>query len=1651
MNGTSFTRFGRSGMFSVFFLILTFGITASLRSQGATGCACKGTVQVSLDDNCQAVITPDMLLAGTNDCSPGSVTIMATPTGQPIPGSPVIGSAWVGKTLYGKVTYGLNSCWTVINVEDKIAPYWEYEQLADFVTICPAVDGLIPSAYDNCSIPTVYQISEVVTVNNCNNPSLFAGPDTLKLIVRKFLAVDKSGNVSKDTCEIRIWVTALDSDNLIGVPNVVLKCDEDYARLENGNPSPVDIIQGGKTYKGSGVPLLFPWMPATSGAGSTAINPLNGNLTLVGGTDTNTSPGIGAQLCIRVAQSGTISFNWNANMAGAIPPAGNYSSDHARYSVNGIFTNLTTGGVGSGATPQSGATSVAVFPGDEFCFEVRTNNLERWTVLNISNLSGPIPAAIPLNPQQITSCNIFVYYSDTKFPSIKCVTKILRKWTILEWSCDSKLTEFYQIIEIVDDKGPVITGLKDDFATTGGHACEALYRLQKPTLRDNCSQNLTYDVTYPGGFFKGLKVSDSDRFVRLPYGHNEIIYTAFDDCHNQTLDTIHVYVEDNTPPVAICDEWTTVGLTTDGKAWVPATSFDDGSYDECDLAKLVVRRMTTPRCIQPCKTPEIPGFKLLDIINGRHYYISNHAVRPSIALKTAKALENYVVTYNNVTERNAIRDVVTAWYGSIEFTIGYTDLKEKGSFVWEATSTYAPSITSALKKYVIHSNDGNLYNVDDYNEYRYVIEVEDPCGFAAYTEFCCDDIGSDQMVRFRAIDKSGNWNECMVRAVIQDKLPPSIVCPPHVTVSCRDYFDVAKLTHHFGTATGFDNCENPEMKTDSIINLNSCRIGTITRNFTVTDRGGRQARCSQHIVVTYDDNNRFAMTLNRWPVDVTISNGCADPTSDAFKPAVTGTPNLTADNICSLVGATYEDQIFYFNNDSGDACFKILRHWSVIDWCQELYTNGGLSYAQWNHTQVIKVHDREKPVITSSCEPKSVCTYDPTCTSGFIELFATAEDEECTTILRWSYRIDAFNNGSFDAGLSNSGLGNTAVASGTYPIGNHRIVWHFEDRCGNLTKCEQLFSIVDCKDPTPVCVPLSTALMADPDGTGPALAMVELWAIDFDRKSYKSCNANEVLLFTFDEVPMQVTNKTVFGQTININTKHYFDRTGGLLRWQSAAYPAGSAERAIVDKYNRGEENTVGSGRIQLWDPATRSSATVWSSNDLGPQNSSRDVNINMTVWDEGFRSDFCMTSLKLICNTCGGGQQGNRVAGNVGTETGEMVEEVSVTVSAGIVEFPKSMMTSENGLYEFMLPATNDFTVQASKDTDYLNGVSTLDLVFIQRHILGLQKLDSPYKIIASDANNDGKITAADLTELRKLILGNVMELPENSSWRFPLANQTMDNNNPFPFAEQYTFMDLSSDMDNQNFIAVKIGDVNGTAKVNALDNNVEQRTNRSLMLTTDNSAFKAGEMVNIPFNVAENTSVSGLQFTISFNAEMFDVSELTSDLIALNDNNFGFRRLSDGLIAVSWNKDAAVTFNAGAELMNIRMFAKSSGVIDGNIRISSEMLRAEAYDQNADIMQVQLRTGSKSVAENVVLYQNTPNPFKAVTTIGFELPEAMNATVTIYDVTGKMVRVFNNNFAKGYNSIEVNSNELGSAGVLYYTLEARDFKATRKMVIIE
>ena len=97
----------------------------------------------------------------------------------------------------------------------------------------------------------------------------------------------------------------------------------------------------------------------------------------------------------------------------------------------------------------------------------------------------------------------------------------------------------------------------------------------------------------------------------------------------------------------------------------------------------------------------------------------------------------------------------------------------------------------------------------------------------------------------------------------------------------------------------------------------------------------------------------------------------------------------------------------------------------------------------------------------------------------------------------------------------------------------------------------------------------------------------------------------------------------------------------------------------------------------------------------------------------------------------------------------------------------------------------------------------------------------------------------------------------------------------------------------------------------------------------------------------------------------------------------------------------------------------------------------------------------------QETVLLPNYPNPFNPETWIPYHLAEDADATLTIYDMSGQMVRKFGlgyqaaGKYQNRSRAIYWNGkNEFGeqvASGVYFYHLSAGDYSATRKMVILK
>jgi len=83
--------------------------------------------------------------------------------------------------------------------------------------------------------------------------------------------------------------------------------------------------------------------------------------------------------------------------------------------------------------------------------------------------------------------------------------------------------------------------------------------------------------------------------------------------------------------------------------------------------------------------------------------------------------------------------------------------------------------------------------------------------------------------------------------------------------------------------------------------------------------------------------------------------------------------------------------------------------------------------------------------------------------------------------------------------------------------------------------------------------------------------------------------------------------------------------------------------------------------------------------------------------------------------------------------------------------------------------------------------------------------------------------------------------------------------------------------------------------------------------------------------------------------------------------------------------------------------------------------------------------------------LSQNFPNPFNPMTTITFNLPVASHVTLEIYNVIGQNVAtVVDGLHDAGSHSYEWGGSAL-SSGVYFYRLDAEDYTATKKMILLK
>jgi hypothetical protein len=1203
------------------------------------------------------------------------------------------------------------------------------------------------------------------------------------------------------------------------------------------------------------------------------------------------------------------------------------------------------------------------------------------------------------------TCSTSVGYDDVVLTICPGDYEIIRKWFVRN-AClplgPNNPQEHFQLIKVVDGVGPSMDCPANLTVSTNVNQCCANADLPDLIVTEHCSNVISLKASIIGTDsltgqiqisnlnghltnFPGNNIWTPDTLgvfdvtnTCLTVGSYQVIYSAEDACNNVSQCIFTMTVRDLVPPVVACDEFTQIALGLDGTAKINALTYDDGSNDNCGPVYFKVRRMDDNTC-----------------------------------------------------------DPNTEFENQVNF----------------CCSDIGDTITVVLRVYDVDPGTG-IVGLEDY---------------------------------------MGRYNDCMVQTLVEDKIKPTCTAPGNVTVSC-EAFDPSLWA--YGQATATDNCCIDTLTHIVILNNfdSLCNRGTITRRWTAIDCGGNTSQCTQRIIVQYEQDYYV-----KFPADKLIST--CDGTGNY------GAPEFYGED-CELLATSFVDEIFTV---VPDACYKIERTWTVINWCT-FNPNLGCTYVpnptpsntsnaaanlpgvtvsapgttilNWTPTvvkinasdplatnystfwsanancyqykQIIKIYDTQDPSVVTPTD-STFCDYstndnqfwnnsywyDATIAShdlceGDANIQITATDACSGALLNFRYLLfldldgdgtmetvvnsvnpPGFNNVQYNNvntpnytggdsrqfdfrgvpfnqqwgfGLQvDAGNGNNRAARVTWfnqqgqnavpqlPYGTHKIKWFIEDGCGNEYISEQTFVVKDCKKPTVVCLNgLSVNMM---NVTPP---MIQLWASDFLQYAEDNCTPSAQL-------------------KIGIRRSG----TGSGFPLNADGTPQTSVQFTCAD---------IGTQLVELW------------------------------AIDKAGNADFCETYVLIQDNTgvCGNGSTAT-IAGTVATDLQEGVQDATVEMEGmanGLPQFG-TVFSNTSGDYAFSnaLPFGSDYTVTPTMELDPLNGVNTWDLVLISRHILGLEPLNTPYKLISADANKSGTITTFDIVEIRKLILGTYTTLPSNSSWRFIDKTQAFANaDNPFAetIRENISVAQIQESQWSDDFVAAKIGDVDNTAIPNQLVS-ADDRTNGTLLFDVDNRQVKAGEEFTVNFKAADQ--VKGYQFTMNLNN--LAVVNITPGA-GMSMDNFGVFPNSVTTSADDTRGEFTVTFRA-----------KANGQLSEMISVSGSITKAVAFDATASKLDVGFRFNGKGTSTitgvGFELYQNVPNPWVSKTQIGFHLPEATTATLTIYDVTGRTLYTAQGDFAKGYNFFSIDRKLVETVGNLYYKVETTTDSGVKQMIQVK
>ncbi len=355
-----------------------------------------------------------------------------------------------------------------------------------------------------------------------------------------------------------------------------------------------------------------------------------------------------------------------------------------------------------------------------------------------------------------------------------------------------------------------------------------------------------------------------------------------------------------------------------------------------------------------------------------------------------------------------------------------------------------------------------------------------------------------------------------------------------------------------------------------------------------------------------------------------------------------------------------------------------------------------------------------------------------------------------------------------------------------------------------------------------------------------------------------------------------------------------------------------------------------------------------------------------------------------------------------VGEVKSEETPIQSVIVSAsGVADSLSNIeisFTDEAGIYEYSFsrkPDSEDVAFIPQKNHDFDNGLSTLDIVIILRHLLRTDLFEEPEDYFRADINRSGSISVSDIVALRKLLLQVDTVFENNTSWRFiPTDYKFLDPENPLEedVPEWITIGDIENKFYAPDFKGIKVGDLNGSANPKLLDARIRDNTKSKLLYQVN----EAKDHITYSFYSDNIKNILGLQMELEYDINSLVDPKINDYQLSFVNQSFGaFNTQIDGNIYLSWNDITGRNIDISKPLFSIAF--KKFHSQNFKLRLSNKILKSEIYNHLDATYQLELE---KLKDDFAIVY---PNPTNEDVKISFKRP--YNGNIQLLNTSGQLI----------------------------------------------